>query len=209
MKTADRILITSLALFNEFGEANVTSVDIANEMDISPGNLYYHFKGKEEIVKALFQSFDSRVKHILFRPGESTIEMKDFFYFLYLVIEQQHNFRFLYRTPSDLINKYPSISKGFKFIIRDMEKATAQLLDMYVDQGQLKLSACDKQHLIDLIVLLFTQSLNYYVLKGEDVNQDNVIHQCLASVFYAVSPYLTLPEQEVSMLKEEFGFDGK
>ena len=54
-KTAKRILLTALTLFNERGENSVTSVDIAMEMDISPGNLYYHFKGKELMVDALIQ----------------------------------------------------------------------------------------------------------------------------------------------------------
>ena len=39
MKRRDVILEVSLVLFNQEGEANLSAVDIANELDISPGNL--------------------------------------------------------------------------------------------------------------------------------------------------------------------------
>jgi len=51
INTRDLILDVALVLFNERGEGVVTSVDLAHEMNISPGNLYYHFKGKEEVVE--------------------------------------------------------------------------------------------------------------------------------------------------------------
>jgi AcrR family transcriptional regulator len=48
-RTAERILETTLCLFNRFGELNVTTTLIASQMGISPGNLYYHFPTKEEL----------------------------------------------------------------------------------------------------------------------------------------------------------------
>ena len=50
MKTRDRILECALQLFNRQGEPNVSTLEIANEMGISPGNLYYHFHGKEPLI---------------------------------------------------------------------------------------------------------------------------------------------------------------
>ena len=68
MKTRDRILHTSLALFNDNGEANTTSIDIANEMEISPGNLYYHFKGKDQIITELFSQYEHAISLTLSAP---------------------------------------------------------------------------------------------------------------------------------------------
>jgi len=55
--TRDRILEASLVLFNEHGIAAVSTHRIAAELGISPGNLHYHFKSKEQILSWLFRRF--------------------------------------------------------------------------------------------------------------------------------------------------------
>lgn len=53
--TRERILEAALELFNQKGAASVTTHHIAAACGISPGNLYYHFSNKEEIILGLFE----------------------------------------------------------------------------------------------------------------------------------------------------------
>ena len=200
-KTAQRILLASLELFNHHGEANITSVDIANELDMSPGNLYYHFKGKEEIIAALFAMYQDRMKKILFSPDDTALPIREFFHFLFVTFETSHLFRFLYRNPSDLVDKYPYVERGFKQLIKAKEQGFAQILGDFAKNGTLKVAPEQMVHLIELISMVLTQGLNYYVMKGADIDDEQIIYRALASVFFAISPYLDIDPDELESLR--------
>ncbi len=55
VKTKDKILEVSIDLFNRSGVVAITTNHIARELDISPGNLYFHYENKEHIVRNLFE----------------------------------------------------------------------------------------------------------------------------------------------------------
>lgn len=52
--TKEKIKQTALELFNEGDSLSVTTNHIAKAAGISPGNLYYHYRNKEEIIRELF-----------------------------------------------------------------------------------------------------------------------------------------------------------
>lgn len=57
--TYQRIIDASLQLFNENGERATSTNHIAAYLSISPGNLYYHFANKDEIIMQLFKRYSS------------------------------------------------------------------------------------------------------------------------------------------------------
>ena len=83
-RTRERILETSLALFNLRGAPQVTTAEIAGEMNISPGNLYYHFRNKDEIVAELCAAFEARIRPLFADPRGRGIDVEDLWLWLHL-----------------------------------------------------------------------------------------------------------------------------
>ena len=126
MKTRDRILQTSLQLFNECGEPRITTNHIADEMDISPGNLYYHFRNKDEIISLLFQRFERQMETALQAPERRVPDMEDMWLYLHLVFENIWEYRFLYRDLDNILNRNKKLRTHFRRILeRKVNTATA------------------------------------------------------------------------------------
>ena len=107
--TKNRILVASLLLFNEHGEPQTTTNEIADEVDISPGNLHYHFRRKELIVAALLDEFRADAGRVLATPDAETATLDDFWVFLHHLLELTAAYRFLFRDLETLTESYPSV----------------------------------------------------------------------------------------------------
>jgi AcrR family transcriptional regulator len=103
-RTAQRILETALEMFNRFGEPNVSTTAISTEMGISPGNLYYHYPAKDELVNALFERHRQALAPLLVASGEVR-DVEDAWFFLHSLFEGLWQHRFLYRNLNDLLSR--------------------------------------------------------------------------------------------------------
>src|SRR5271157_6613891 len=136
-RTRERILETALTMFNQFGEPTVATTSIAFEMDISPGNLYYHVHSKEQIVADLFAAFRHEIETTLAAPEQRPPHAKDIWLFLHLVFEAIWKYRFIYRDINDLVARYHKIEMEFRRILGYKIRVAEQILAGLVKSGQM------------------------------------------------------------------------
>ncbi len=112
IKTRDLILDVALILFNDRGEPLVTSVDLANEMNISPGNLYYHFKGKEEVIEELYARFHAGLSLLMDDIQEvGDLDADGMLMYLGLVADFFVQYKFISQNTAALCTRYDSLRK--------------------------------------------------------------------------------------------------
>lgn len=195
MKTRDRILVTSLALFNEEGEAHTTTIDIANEMEISPGNLYYHFKGKDQIIDELFQQYELALGSTLAAPIEKPLsadrhDVEANWYFLYVVMEEMYQYRFLYHNLDNILQRYPDILRGFRRLVRLKRAALHAICQSLLEQSVLDTRGQQLPGLVDNMTLTLNFWLNYDQLLHGHRDPELTIHQGVLQLLTMVAPYL-------------------
>ena len=201
MKTRDRILLTALTLFNKHGENAVTSVDIALELDISPGNLYYHFKGKESMVVALMRMHEKHIQRVLVADKLDALNAEDVMYYFYLLIDSLHVFRFFYRSPADLAEKYPSIARQRTAILRSIQRQLTLLFTQLEKRALFSASATDRALLVELLSLVIFQSCQFDELNSH-MDETSQRYHALSLIMVSLLPRLAISEQQRDIIRQ-------
>ncbi len=196
IKTSQRILLTALALFNEHGENAVSSVDIAMELDISPGNLYYHYKGKEVMVAALLQLHQKNMLALLAAKSDDVLNADDVFYYFYMLIDHLLLFRFFYRSPADLTEKYPETDRARARIMQALESRLNGLLSALVRKGQLVATGTDTRLLAELLELIMMQACQFNG-RVDPSDEESHRYRALSLMMVTVLPRLRLPADQL------------
>jgi len=190
-RTRERILELSLALFNDFGEPNTTTTIIADEMNISPGNLYYHFRNKDEIVNSIFADFEKKMDGLLALPGQRKVSVEDVWLYLHLVFELMWQYRFIYRDLNDLLSRNRIIETHFKRILEDSTRVALLLGQGMRAAGELGASDAELKSLATNMVLVATYWLNFeYVRNPRKPVDSAAMGRGAYQMMSMVAPYL-------------------
>ena len=188
-QTRQRILDASLAMFNEQGEPNVTTNHIADELEISPGNLYYHFRNKDDIIEQLFQRYEERMDTALVSPEGRLRDLEDIWLQLHLVFECIWEYRFLYRDLVDILSRNRRLRLRFARILRRAAEGASSGMKGLVQAGVMRASAAEVEATATNILVIATFWMNYASVRG-DKDENEAIRSGIVQVMMLLSPLL-------------------
>jgi AcrR family transcriptional regulator len=190
-RTRERILETALALFNRVGEPNVTTADIADEMEISPGNLYYHFRNKDEIIAELFAAFERRADEVLAVPGERTVSVEDLWLTLHLLFEAMWDHRFIFRDLDEILSRNRRLGSRFALVVRRGTRTMIELCRGLVAAGEMQASEREIASLAESVALVATYWISYQRITTGGRSPDAVsLDRAAYQVLSIIAPFL-------------------
>ncbi|WP_281646984.1 TetR/AcrR family transcriptional regulator [Parendozoicomonas sp. Alg238-R29] len=134
-KTRARILEAARGLFNSQGERLVSTNHIAAALDMSPGNLYYHFRNKGEIVQALFGELSLESVKILSFDSEKPFTIEDKRQLLEDVVQLMWHYRFVYKDIEYLLTENEQLKNGMLELSQSVILHMKKLYQLMVAAG--------------------------------------------------------------------------
>jgi AcrR family transcriptional regulator len=193
-RTAERITEVTLGLFNRFGEPNVSTTLISAELNISPGNLYYHFASKDALVNHLFDQYESAMLALL-DAAPDVRDIEDAWFFLHSLFEQIWNHRFLYRALNNLLSGNRHLEMHFHAVLTRKTHAFRQVLESLAAAGLMRIDPDSIETLSASMSVMVTYWLSYEYVRDprhamEPANAGLALTRGAQHVLALLTPYL-------------------
>lgn len=205
MTTKDKIIETSVKLFNEKGCLNTSTRHISNELGISVGNLYYHFKNKEEILIEIFLRYVNAVFKEISFLNHSQDEIFLLKNFLVDTLDSNIEYRFLHLELNLLLISFSKFKTIMQEQLKLEIKMIKELLYHQMKYGYLKqINEIEIEFLVSNSWILASSNLSYWNLLSDDIIKN--VKKGSLNVYYLIKPYLTQKSLENENIKviEEF-----
>jgi len=132
------ILRTAGRLFNEENASDVTTNQIAAAAGISPGNLYYYFRNKEEIIRGLFPEIRQAIAEPLVYPTGEPISAERMAHDYVKAIEVLWQHRFFFADMIGLGRRDPELGQMIQAMQDEIISTLGILYTDLIAQGDMK-----------------------------------------------------------------------
>ncbi|HEV7913375.1 MAG TPA: TetR/AcrR family transcriptional regulator [Albitalea sp.] len=199
-RTAERILEVTLDLFNRFGEPNVSTTLISAELNISPGNLYYHYPAKDELINSLFDRYERALNDLL-HAADNVRNVEDAWLFFHMLFELIWQYRFLYRDLNDLLSKNRRLETHFQFVLKNKSHAVQSVLDGMARGSAMRIDSREADSVATAMVVVLTYWLSYEYVRDprRALEPESAGAALMRGAFHVLSllmPYLEPTQKE-------------
>ncbi len=194
MKTKERILLGSLDLFNLDAASEVTTNDIARSLKMSPGNLYFHYKNKEQIIRELFKRL-AQETNLIWKPQTKLARQKEKIQLVEFIdknLQLYWKFRFFHRELYTLRKKDPELSKLWRDHLKKLSRLMIILYKHWV-QAEVMVPIQTKSEMEFVGELLFVASnsfMQFFETVDKSPNQ-RTVEKARRHIMRMLRPYLT------------------
>ena len=192
MNTRDTILEEARRQLNEKGISQTSAKTVAESLGISDGNLRYHFRTKEALIRGLYDQLVERFNHH-FAQGQDRLPLfEDFWIMLIYVFKQFESYSFLMLDFAAVMRSYPSIRDHYRQLQKQRYLQYKQLVAQWKEEGWLRTDLPDGQYQqLHIHMNAFNDywiSRAYILYEGPDENR--VLFHA-KSAYAMLVPYLT------------------
>lgn len=199
MKTRDKIIQASVDLFNEHGERNVTTNHIAAHLSISPGNLYYHFRNKEDIILSIYEEYARNLLLETFPIVSPDVKPLDaIILYMDAVFQAMSKFRFFYANLPVLLAKNPLLREKYVEVQQFIAERVGDMMLALREANMIKFEDDELPDLVSILRIVNTFWLSFHQTQNMDTKIDaSVFYEGVLKILVIIRPYTTesaLPE---------------
>lgn len=193
METKERILQKALNLFNTYGSESVTVRQIAKELDISHGNLCYHYSSTDDIVQALYMRLVAELDALILRGGRTVeVNLKAVIEMTRLTFEKLYEYRFILLDFVHIMRRIPAIKAHYRQLTVMRQLQFQYIVAELVKKGVFRppLTEMQYNHWIHSAILFgdFWLSSAEILYQGKEQDKVKTYHNFFINL---TIPYLT------------------
>ena len=161
MKTKDKIIQGSIELFNLQGERKCNNKPYAAHIGISPGNLYYHYSNKDDIIRTIYKLYEKNLDQ-MFQPQDSESKgMDEMMFYLDRVFYSMWQFRFFYANLPDILARDDELHQRYLVAQKRLYQRMIAILNEIRAQGFITLDDDMVEDLAHTLKLVVTFWISY------------------------------------------------
>lgn len=189
-RTKTNIVQKAVELFNELGAASVSMNALAESLGISAGNLQYHYKGKEDVIRdileEMFKEFD-----VIYQPSNTPFTIDTLRHLMRLNFDIIWKYRFFFRELGALLHKDKILTSRFRQIQEKRLTEQKNIIKQLAGSGRVETILSPEE--LDTIVLtgwvLAHTWLPYIESMGQKINEA-ALKQAVEVMVQHYKPYL-------------------